>query len=71
MASSFGNYFDMDKMTSMVNKVKNAVMNYTEYEAKVRDATNNEPCKATLSLVIPAYIVQISNIVMTKTEFGV
>ncbi|KAM0278475.1 hypothetical protein ACHAQH_005142 [Verticillium albo-atrum] len=26
-----------------VRKVQNAVMNYTEMEAKVREATNNEP----------------------------
>lgn len=27
----------------MVTKVQNAVMQYTEYEAKVREATNNDP----------------------------
>ena len=28
--------FDVQKVTSIVNKVKNVVMNYTEYEIKVR-----------------------------------
>lgn len=35
--------FDMNKLKTMVNKVQNVVMQYTEYEAKVRDATNNDP----------------------------
>jgi hypothetical protein len=34
-------YFD--KMQSIVGKLKNTVMNYSEYEGKVRDATNNDP----------------------------
>lgn len=48
MANMFAN-FDMSKVKSMVNKVTNAVMNYTETEAKVRDATNNEPCNRRLT----------------------
>ena len=35
--------FDMEKLTSIVNQAKNAVMQYTEYEGKVRDITNNDP----------------------------
>ncbi|KIW00810.1 uncharacterized protein PV09_07789 [Verruconis gallopava] len=34
-----------------VRKVQNAVMNYTEIEAKVREATNNEPWGASSSLM--------------------
>ncbi|KAF2278915.1 ENTH-domain-containing protein [Westerdykella ornata] len=34
-----------------VRKVQNAVMNYTEMEAKVREATNNEPWGASSSLM--------------------
>ncbi|CAB4402482.1 unnamed protein product [Rhizophagus irregularis] len=33
------------------NKVKNVVMNYTEMEAKVREATNNEPWGASSTLM--------------------
>eukprot|EP00842_Homolaphlyctis_polyrhiza_P000473 jgi/Hompol1/1426/HPOL_001387-RA len=36
-------FFDMDKMAAAVNRVKAAVMNYPEFEAKVREATNNDP----------------------------
>lgn len=36
----------------MVKKVKNAVMNYTEYEAKVRDATNNDPWGTSSTLMM-------------------
>ncbi|GJC89934.1 ENTH domain-containing protein C794.11c [Colletotrichum liriopes] len=39
-----------------VRKVQNAVMNYTEMEAKVREATNNEPwgaSSATLNEIMP------------------
>ncbi|KAI8817242.1 uncharacterized protein EV422DRAFT_542067 [Fimicolochytrium jonesii] len=45
------NYVDVYKITSMVNKVKNAVYNYTEFEIKVRDATNNEPWGASSTLM--------------------
>ncbi|KAI8911123.1 hypothetical protein EDD86DRAFT_204448 [Gorgonomyces haynaldii] len=41
--NNFGNLFDMNKVQSMMDKVKNAVMNYSEYEGKVREATNNDP----------------------------
>lgn len=34
-----------------VRKVQNAVMNFTEMEAKVREATNNEPWGASSSLM--------------------
>ncbi|KAK3066040.1 hypothetical protein LTS18_002091, partial [Coniosporium uncinatum] len=34
-----------------VRKVQNAVMNYTEMESKVREATNNEPWGASSSLM--------------------
>ncbi|KAK0333455.1 Epsin-3, clathrin recruitment and traffic between the Golgi and endosome [Friedmanniomyces endolithicus] len=34
-----------------VRKVQNAVMNYTETESKVREATNNEPWGASSSLM--------------------
>ncbi|KAL2363679.1 hypothetical protein RJZ56_003386 [Blastomyces dermatitidis] len=34
-----------------VRKVQNAVMNYTEMEAKVREATNNEPWGASSTLM--------------------
>ena len=43
--------FDFDSVTQVFNKVKNAVMNYTEYEVKVRDATNNEPWGASSTLM--------------------
>ncbi|CAG8578429.1 8634_t:CDS:2 [Paraglomus brasilianum] len=50
----------MDQLTSLTvwdvkdvfNKVKNAVMNYTEMEAKVREATNNEPWGASSTLML-------------------
>lgn len=40
--ANFSNYFDMDKVNSMISKVKNSVMQYSEYEAKAREATNND-----------------------------
>lgn len=36
---------------NMFKKVKNAVLNYTEAEAKVRDATNSEPWGASSTLM--------------------
>ncbi|CAG8461807.1 2185_t:CDS:2 [Paraglomus occultum] len=50
----------MDQLTNLTvwdvkdvfNKVKNAVMNYTEMEAKVREATNNEPWGASSTLML-------------------
>ncbi|CAG8605748.1 7802_t:CDS:2 [Acaulospora morrowiae] len=49
----------MDQLNSLTlwdvkdvfNKVKNVVMNYTEMEAKVREATNNEPWGASSTLM--------------------
>lgn len=41
--ANFSDYFDMAKVNSMVNKVKNVVMQYSEWEGKVREATNNDP----------------------------
>ncbi|KAJ3268860.1 Epsin-3, clathrin recruitment and traffic between the Golgi and endosome [Terramyces sp. JEL0728] len=41
--ANFTDYFDMAKVNSMVNKVKNVVMQYSEWEGKVREATNNDP----------------------------
>ena len=35
----FAKDFDVQKVTSTLNKVKNAVMNYSEYEVKVRLGT--------------------------------
>ncbi|OUM59281.1 hypothetical protein PIROE2DRAFT_47233 [Piromyces sp. E2] len=35
----------------LINKVKNVVMNYSEWEIKVRDATNNEPWGASSTLM--------------------
>ncbi|KAI3649360.1 hypothetical protein MP228_005785, partial [Amoeboaphelidium protococcarum] len=35
---------------STITKVKNAVMNYTEMEAKVLEATNNDPWGASSTL---------------------
>eukprot|EP00158_Paraphelidium_tribonemae_P008127 Partr_v1_DN28483_c0_g2_i1_m41996 putative Clathrin interactor 1 len=37
---------------SALNKVKNAVMNYTEMEAKVREATSNDPWGASSTLLL-------------------
>lgn len=34
-----------------VRKIQNQVMNYTEMEAKVREATNNEPWGASSTLM--------------------
>lgn len=45
--------FSFDTITTMVNKVKNAVMQYTEFEIKVREATSNESCKSRLVLSTP------------------
>jgi hypothetical protein len=36
----------VDSLTSVVKQVKNAVMQYTEFEVKVREATSNESCKS-------------------------
>ncbi|KAJ3182567.1 Epsin-3, clathrin recruitment and traffic between the Golgi and endosome [Gaertneriomyces sp. JEL0708] len=47
----WSDYVDVWKVKSMVNQVKNAVYNYTEYEVKVRDATNNEPWGASSTLM--------------------
>ncbi|KAJ3162708.1 Epsin-3, clathrin recruitment and traffic between the Golgi and endosome [Geranomyces michiganensis] len=44
-------FVDVYSITSAINKVKNAVYNYTEYEIKVRDATNNEPWGASSTLM--------------------
>jgi len=38
-------------MVILINS-KNAVMNYTEMEAKVREATNNEPWGASSTLML-------------------
>jgi epsin len=43
--------FDFSGITQAFNQVKNAVMNYTEYEIKVRDATNNDPWGASSTLM--------------------
>lgn len=43
--------FNFESVTQVFNKVKNAVMNYTEYEIKVRDATNNDPWGASSTLM--------------------
>ncbi|KAI9202534.1 uncharacterized protein BJ171DRAFT_600800 [Polychytrium aggregatum] len=45
------NYFDMTNLTAMANKVKAVVMNYTEWQAKVVEATNNEPWGASSTLM--------------------
>jgi hypothetical protein len=37
------NIFSMWKVRELADKVTNVVMNYTEIEAKVREATNDEP----------------------------
>lgn len=42
---------DIEKVTGMVNKVKAAVLQYGEYEAKVREATNNDPWGASSTLM--------------------
>ncbi|CAJ0917158.1 8232_t:CDS:10 [Entrophospora sp. SA101] len=51
------------------NKVKNVVMNYTEMEAKVREATNNEPWGASSTLMLEiaqaTYNYQCFNEIMT------
>ncbi len=44
-------YFDLEKIQATFNRVKNAIQNYTEYEAKTRDATNNEPWGASSTLM--------------------
>ncbi|KAJ3154365.1 Epsin-3, clathrin recruitment and traffic between the Golgi and endosome [Geranomyces variabilis] len=44
-------FVDVYSITSAINKVKNAVYNYTEFEIKVRDATNNEPWGASSTLM--------------------
>ncbi|KAJ3290279.1 Epsin-3, clathrin recruitment and traffic between the Golgi and endosome [Borealophlyctis nickersoniae] len=49
--NSLSNFIDVRAVSSMVNKVKNAVYNYTEFEIKVRDATNNEPWGASSTLM--------------------
>ena len=42
----------MWKVRDMVDKATNLVMNYTETEAKVREATNNDPGCASPTLVM-------------------
>ncbi|KAJ3006408.1 Epsin-3, clathrin recruitment and traffic between the Golgi and endosome [Thoreauomyces humboldtii] len=44
-------YVDVYKINSLVDKVKNAVYNYTEFEIKVRSATNAEPWGASSTLM--------------------
>ena len=41
-----------------------AVMNYTEMEAKVREATNNEPWGASSSRTLPAKISSCSPVLI-------
>ncbi|KAH6600156.1 hypothetical protein BASA50_002548 [Batrachochytrium salamandrivorans] len=43
-------YFE--QAATMANKVKNAIMNYSEYEAKVYDATNNDPWGTSSTLMM-------------------
>ncbi len=44
---NLSDFVDVQKAKSIFTKLTNAVMNYTEFQAKVMEATNNEPCKAT------------------------
>ena len=44
--------FDVEKLKDVVGNVKNAVMNLSEYELKVREATNNDPCKSSSSFLL-------------------
>ncbi|KAI8835109.1 hypothetical protein BC829DRAFT_422067 [Chytridium lagenaria] len=48
----FSQYFDLQKVTETFNKVKNAVLQLTEYQIKVLDATNNEPWGASSTLML-------------------
>ncbi|KAJ3216003.1 Crossover junction endonuclease mus81 [Dinochytrium kinnereticum] len=48
----FSQYFDIQKVTETFNKVKNAVLQLTEYQIKVLDATNNEPWGASSTLML-------------------
>jgi epsin len=41
--ANLSDWVDMQKVTSVLNKVKATVMQYSEYEAKVREVTNNDP----------------------------
>ncbi|TPX31322.1 hypothetical protein SmJEL517_g05343 [Synchytrium microbalum] len=52
ITASLSQYIDTDKITSIVNKVKNAVYNYTEWEIKVRDATGPEAWGASSTLML-------------------
>ncbi|RKP00489.1 hypothetical protein CXG81DRAFT_13176, partial [Caulochytrium protostelioides] len=45
------NAVDVHSIKSFVTKVTNAVNNYTEYEVKVREATNDEPWGASSTLM--------------------
>ncbi|TPX47949.1 hypothetical protein SeMB42_g03159 [Synchytrium endobioticum] len=49
---SLVSYLDPDNIQSIVNKVKNAVMNLSEYEIKVRDATGPENWGASSTLMM-------------------
>ncbi|KAI9344182.1 hypothetical protein DFJ73DRAFT_840420 [Zopfochytrium polystomum] len=49
--SSLSSYFDVEKITDTFNKVKNAVLQLTEYQVKVLDATNNDPWGASSTLM--------------------
>ncbi|CEI89133.1 hypothetical protein G6F70_002788 [Rhizopus microsporus] len=42
---------DVWEVKDVINKVKNVVLNYTEMEAKVHEATNNEPWGASTTLL--------------------
>ncbi|KAJ3391543.1 Epsin-3, clathrin recruitment and traffic between the Golgi and endosome [Lobulomyces angularis] len=50
--NNFASYFDPDSITSMVNKAKNLAYGYTEYQAKVMDATNGDHWGASSSLML-------------------
>ncbi|KAJ1555866.1 Epsin-3, clathrin recruitment and traffic between the Golgi and endosome, partial [Cladochytrium tenue] len=49
--SSLSRYIDVDSITDTYNKVKNAVLQLTEYQIKVHDATSNEPWGASSTLM--------------------
>ncbi|KAH6571041.1 hypothetical protein BASA60_007380 [Batrachochytrium salamandrivorans] len=67
-------YFE--QAATMANKVKNAIMNYSEYEAKVYDATNNDPWGTSSTLMMDianAVTIMTSSIQSTsayKSQLG-
>lgn len=63
--SNLASYFDPENLKQVFNKVQAAVYNYTEYQAKVMEATNGEPWGASSTLM-----TEIANATQSPIHFN-